>query len=50
MLVDSVLGKRVLMYWENRGMSDYRHMKVFIVAMDNIFLQRVESHLSENAI
>ena len=46
---DSVLGKRVLTYWENRGNIDYHHKKFFIVAMDNyIFLKRGESHLSEN--
>ena len=51
-LYDSVLGKRVQMYWEilgNRGNLDYRQMNVFIVDIENhIFLERVSSHLSQN--
>ncbi len=48
-IYDSVLGKRVLTYWKNRGNLDYHNMKVFVVAMDNyIFLERGESPFSEN--
>ena len=32
---DSVFGKRVLMYRENRGNPGYSHMNVFIVSMEN---------------
>ncbi len=46
---DSVFGKRVLMYWENRGNLKYHQMNVFMAAMRNyIFLERGEPHLSEN--
>ncbi len=46
---DSVFGKRVLTYWENRGNLNLHQMNVFIVAMENyIFLERGESHLFEN--
>ncbi len=50
-MTDSVLGKRVLTYWENRGNLYYHWMNVFIVAMKNyIFLERGESHLSKKYI
>ncbi len=46
---DSVLGKRVLTYWENWGNLGYSQMNVFIVAMENyIFFERGRSHLSKN--
>ncbi len=46
---DSVLGKRVLTYWENRGNLDYTQMNVIIVAMKNyIFLESRRPHLSKN--
>ncbi len=46
---DSVFGKGVLTYWENRGNLDYHQTNVFTVAIENyIFLERRESHLSEN--
>ena len=48
-LNDSVLGKRVLMYLENRRNLDFSQMNVFIVAMENyIFLERRRFHLSKN--
>ena len=48
-LYDSVFGKRVLTYWENRGNLDYHQMNVFMVDNENyILLEREESHLSEN--
>ncbi len=38
---DSVFGKRVLMYWENRGTPDYSQMNGFIEVIENyIFLER----------
>ena len=46
---DSVFGKRVLTYWENRGTSDYSHMNGFMVGIENyIFLERRNPHLSRN--
>ncbi len=46
---DSVFGKRVLTYWENRGNLDDSQMNVLIVPMGNyIFLERGRSHLSKN--
>ena len=46
---DSVFGKRVLMYWENRGNLNYHQMNVFMAAMENYtFLERGEPNLSEN--
>ena len=38
---DSVLGKRVLTYRENRGSSGYSYMEVVLVTMENYtFLER----------
>ena len=46
---DSVLGKRVLTYWENRGNGDYNKMNGFMVGMENYtFLERGNPHLSKN--
>ena len=46
---DSVFGKRVLTYWENRGTPDYCQMNGFIEGIENyIYLERRKPHLSEN--
>ncbi len=46
---DSVFGKRVLTYWENRGTPDYCQMNEFMVCIENyIFLERGQLHLSES--
>ncbi len=46
---DSVFGKRVLTYRENRGTPDYSLMNGFMVVIANyIFLERGKSHLSKN--
>ena len=46
---DSIFGKRVLTYWENRGNPYYHQMNVFRVSMENyMFLERGESYLSKN--
>ena len=46
---DSVFGKRVLTYWENRGTSDYSKMNGFMVGIGYyIFLERGNPHLSKN--
>ncbi len=38
---DSVLGKRVLTYWESRGTPDYSQMNGFMVGIENyIFVER----------
>ncbi len=38
-IYDSVFGKRVLTYWENRGTPDYNQMIGFMVGIENyIFL------------
>ncbi len=47
--IDSVFGKRVLTYWENRVNLDYHQMNLFTVTMENyIFLEKAEPKLSEN--
>ncbi len=46
---DSVFGKRVLMYWENRRTPDDSQMNGFMVGIGNyIFLERGKPHLSKN--
>ena len=48
-LYDSVFGKRVLMYWENRETPDYCQMNWFIGGIENyIFLERGKPNLSKN--
>ncbi len=48
-LNDSVFGKRVLTYWENRGTPDYREMNGFRVGIENyIFLERRKPNLFKN--
>ena len=50
-LYDSVFGKRVIMYWENRGTLDYSPMNGFMVGTENyIFLERGKPHLSKNVL
>ena len=45
---DSVFGKIVLMYWENRGTVDYSQMNGFMVGIENyIILEREKPHLSK---
>ena len=45
---DSVFGKRVLTYWENRDISDYSQMNGFMVAIENyIFLETGKPNLSK---
>ncbi len=47
---DSVFGKRVLTYWENRGTPDCSQMNGFMIGIENyIFLERGKPHLSKNA-
>ena len=45
---DSVLGKRVLTYWQNRGNINYHHKKVVVVAMDNIDIQTLGQVCTKN--
>ena len=46
---DSVFGKRVLTYWENRGTPDYSQMNEFMVCIENyIFLERGKPHRFKN--
>ncbi len=46
---DSVFGKRVLTYWENRGTPEYSQVNGFTVGIENyIFLQRGKPYLSKN--
>ncbi len=46
---DSVLGKRVLMYWKNRGHTDYIYINAFTVPTESyIFLERWGLSLSKN--
>ena len=48
-IYDSVFGKRVLTYWENRGTPDYSQMNGFMAGIeDYIFLERGKPHLSKN--
>ncbi len=48
-ILDSIFGKRVLTYWENRGTPDYNQMNALMVGIANyIFLERGKSHLSKN--
>ena len=49
MTFDSVFGKRVLTYWENRGTPGCDQMDGFMIAIENyIFLERGKPHLSKN--
>ncbi len=49
LLYDSVFGKRVLTYRENRGTPDYSKMNELMVGIENyIFLKRGKPHLSKN--
>ena len=48
-LYDSVFGKRVLTYWENRGTLDNSHLNDYIVGVEKyIFWEREKPHLSKN--
>ena len=48
-ICDSVLGKRVLTYWENRGTSGYSYMNAVLVPMEYYtFLERWDLPLSKN--
>ena len=40
-LFDSVFGKRVLTYWENRGTTDYSQLNGFIVGVENYCLRHI---------
>ncbi len=45
-IYDSVLGKRVLTYWENRGNPDYSQINGFMVGTENfIFMYGKEENL-----
>ena len=49
LIIDSMLGKRVLTYWENRGSPDYSQMNGFREGIERyIFLERVKPHLFKN--
>ena len=49
LMYDSVFGKRVLTYLENRGNPDYSQINGFMVGKGNyVFLERGKLHLSKN--
>ncbi len=46
---DSVLGKRVLTYWENRGYINHCHLNIPTVPIENYaFLERTDLLLFKN--
>ncbi len=48
-IIDSVLGKKVLTYWEIWGNPNCSQTNLFSVSMANyIFLERERPHLSKN--